>query len=153
VDDATERQDVTGADERRIVVGVDGSPATHVAVRWAAEHARQLGRDLVLLHGVEEGRPAPFPAMPRPPQVADRSIYPYLEALGDTSSTEVERRIVDGPPSKALIAAGAEAIMIVLGRPAGFMASLPKTTSLTRRVLAHAPCPVVVVPERLGAEA
>ncbi len=140
-------------DEHRIVVGVDGSPATHVAVRWAAQHARQLGCDLVLLHGVEEGRPAPFPAMPRPPHATDRTIYPYLDALGDPSSMDVERRIVDGPPSKALIAAGTEAVMIVLGRPAGFVASLPKTNSLTRRVLSGATCPVVLVPERLGSGA
>jgi nucleotide-binding universal stress UspA family protein len=138
---------VAASDRRRIVVGVDGSPAAHTAVGWAAEQARELGRELVLLHGREEGRPAAFPAMPPAGDAGDR-LVPYREELGDLTTLSVRREIVDAPPSRALVDASAEAVMLVLGRPRGRLRSWPGPTSVTRRVLTNAACPVVLVPER-----
>jgi hypothetical protein len=69
---------VTGADERRTAVGVVGSPATHVAVRWATGHARQLGRDLVApdreATNVVAARQelAAVQGRPSPPEIAGR---------------------------------------------------------------------------------
>lgn len=134
----------------RIVVGVDGTPAAHAAVSWAATQARALDRELLLLHGVEAGRPAPFPAIPPRPGGPDREQQPYRDALGDLDTLSVTREVVDEPPSKALVRASAGALMVVLGRPRGRVSSWPSPTSLTRRVLASATCPVVLVPERLG---
>ena len=41
--------------------------------------------------------------------------------------------------------------MVVLGRPRGRISSWPGPSSLTRRVLAGATCPVVLVPDHVGA--
>lgn len=134
----------------RIVVGVDGSPAAHAAVRWASDRARELGAELALLHGIEPGRPTPFPAIPRQ-DAEDHELAPYTEALGDTGDLTISREVVDRAPSRALVDASDGALMVVLGRPRGRISSWPGPTSLTRRVLSASTCPVVLVPERLGA--
>lgn len=144
---ASGRDDVAARDGRSIVVGVDGSAAARTAVRWAADHARELDRALVLVHAREDGRPTPFPAIP-----ADGDdevvLAPYRAELGEPPPDGVRHRIVDGPPARALIAASTDAVMIVLGRAPGGLTSWPGPASVTRRVLAGARCPVVLVPER-----
>ena len=134
---------------RTIVVGVDGSPAARAAVRWAADQARELERELVLVHAREDGRPTPFPAIP--PDADDRVLTPYRDELGEPPPLAVRHRIVDGPPARALVGASDSALMIVLGRPRRRLSSWPAPSSLTRRVLAGARCPVVLVPEHLEA--
>lgn len=128
-----------------VLVGVDGSPASYAAVRWAARQARGLGHDLLLLHAREGGRPTAFPALP-PPDGAD--AVPD-EALDLGEELTVRRESVEGRPSRALVEASTGAVMLVLGRPRRRLSSWPGPTSLTRRVLAEASCPVVLVPERL----
>lgn len=134
---------------RAIVVGVDGSRAAHAAVRWGAVQARELGRELVLLHAREDGRPVPFPAIP-PGEADDEGLVAYAAELGDTATLSVRRAVVEGPPSRALIDASPDAVMLVLGRPRRRLSSWPGPASLTRRVLAGSRCPVVLVPERLA---
>ena len=46
-----------------ILVGVDGSPASNVALRWAAAEAVRRGRELVVVHAFDGGvvgAPTPF---------------------------------------------------------------------------------------------
>lgn len=138
-----------GAGRSPIVVGVDGSPAADAAVAWSADQAREQGRELVLLHATEDRRPTAFPAIP-PADGADDDL-PHAAALGDTSALSVHRRAVSAPASRALVTASEDAVMLVLGRPRGRISSWPGPTSVTRRVLAGSRCPVVLVPERLGA--
>ena len=88
---------MTDRDARSIVVGVDGNPAAHAAVAWAAEQARGLDRELVLLHGTEHGRATPFPANPSAGGRRRRDLVPYTDALGDTTTLSVLRQVVDGP--------------------------------------------------------
>ena len=40
----------TDSDKRRIVVGIDGSPHSQVALRWAIEEARLRGLGLQIIH-------------------------------------------------------------------------------------------------------
>ncbi len=40
----------TDSDMRRIVVGIDGSPHSHVALAWAVEEARLRGLGLRIIH-------------------------------------------------------------------------------------------------------
>jgi nucleotide-binding universal stress UspA family protein len=131
---------------RYVLVGVDGSPASHAAVRWAAEQARGLGHELHLLHAREGGRPTAFPALP------PRDDGDVLDGEGDLDEAlTVRREVVDGRPSRALVEASTGAVMVVLGRPRGGVGPWPGPNSVTRRVLAESACPVVLVPERLGA--
>jgi nucleotide-binding universal stress UspA family protein len=131
---------------RPIVVGVDGSAAAHAAVAWSAEQAREQGRELVLLHATEGGRPTAFPSVP--PADHGGPSLPHAAAIGDTSTLSVQHRAVDAPAAKALVSASDDAEMLVLGRPRGRIGSWPGPASLTRRVLARSRCPVVFVPEQ-----
>lgn len=54
---------------RRIVVGVDASPAAGAALRWAIEDARRLGGEVIAVHAFEA--PVFF-------------AYPYGDSLQDT---------------------------------------------------------------------
>jgi nucleotide-binding universal stress UspA family protein len=137
-----------GAGRGPIVVGVDGSRAADAAVAWSADQARDQGRELVLLHATEGGRPTAFPAVP-PADGGSDGHLPHAAALGDTSTLSVQHHAVDAPASRALVAASEDAVMLVLGRPRGRVNSWPGPTSVTRRVLAGSRCPVVLVPERL----
>ena len=38
----------------RLLVGVDGSDASKRAVEWCAQHAPQLGGDVVVVHAIEQ---------------------------------------------------------------------------------------------------
>jgi nucleotide-binding universal stress UspA family protein len=144
-----EEADVGAGQQRPIVVGVDGSAAADAAVAWSAEQAREQGRELVLLHATEGGRPTAFPAVP--PSDRDGASLPHAAAIGDTATLSVQHRAIDAPAAKALVSASDEAVMLVLGRPRGRLRSWPGPASLTSRVLAGSRCPVVLVPERLEA--
>ena len=50
-----------------VVVGVDGSPSSTMAVRWAAREATMRNIGLTLVHVLEP--PAVWPAAPIPAQV------------------------------------------------------------------------------------
>ncbi len=67
------------------------------------------------------------------------------DALGTDSTMEIDRRVVEGDAGEALVAEGANADLIVVGSHGrtGLKAAL--LGSVSRHVVDHATCPVVVV--------
>jgi nucleotide-binding universal stress UspA family protein len=130
-----------------IVVGIDGRPAGRAAASWAASLARRIGSELLLVHAREEGRPVPFPSIPREER-EERERTPLDEALGDISSLTVHREVAAGGAAKALLDAADGADLLVLGRPHRRVPDKPSSGGTTRRILDRSPCPVVLVPER-----
>ena len=67
------------------------------------------------------------------------------DALGTDSSLEIDRRVVEGDAGETLVAEGANADLIVVGSHGrtGLKAAL--LGSVSRHVVDHAKCPVVVV--------
>ncbi|WP_406202394.1 universal stress protein [Kitasatospora sp. NBC_01560] len=135
----------------RIVVGVDGSPLSHAAVRWAARMAALTGSPLEAvtvwefpgLHG-EHGLVPPaldgFGPERRATRILDEALAAALPP-----ATAVRRHLKAGPPGPALVSAAAGATVLVLGSrgrsaPAG---ALLGTTA--QYCVHHAPCTVVVV--------
>lgn len=114
---------------RTITAGVDGSRAGQDAAAWAAREARRRGLPLRLLHAGAD-------------LVLERAaeelacVYPDLEIIG-TCARE--------PAVEALLAAAAEAELLVLGTR-GFtgFAGFP-VGSVALATAARAPCPVVLV--------
>ncbi|HSI98647.1 MAG TPA: universal stress protein [Gaiellaceae bacterium] len=144
-----------------IVVGVDGSPASQAALRWAAEEARLRDARLVAVHAWTFVSPAPMaepgmipmPAMDFPGQVdaertaAEEEFHAAVdEAFHDmTSSVEIERKLVEGDPAEVLEAEAGEADLVVVGSRgrSGIAAAL--LGSVSKHVVDRAACPAVVV--------
>ncbi|MEV4624228.1 universal stress protein [Asanoa sp. NPDC049573] len=135
----------------RIVVGVDGSDPSIAAARWAASEAQQTGATLVLVHAFEWDWPAArfdggtvlreWAEQKANTTLADAASVVAAVAPGVT----VERKAVTGSPGPALIEAGADSSMIVVGnRGRGGFGSL-LLGSVGQRLATHAPAPVVVV--------
>ncbi|MBH0778634.1 universal stress protein [Nocardia bovistercoris] len=104
-----------------VVVGVDGTDAADLAVRWAAETAAERRRDLVLAHGMDlaaAGGPfAPYPSSVIG-EISDRIIREARALAERTAPTvTVHTRLDDGDPAELLIEYSATAHMVVLGGP------------------------------------
>lgn len=143
-----------------IVVGVDGSPASRAALVWAAEEAELRGARLVALHAWSFLPPAPMaePGMVPMPAIdyagtleAERAAVEeeldeaLTAAFPEGPPVAVERVLVEGGAAEALEEAAREADLVVVGSRgrSGLTAAL--LGSVSRHVLQHAPCPVVVV--------
>jgi nucleotide-binding universal stress UspA family protein len=146
-----------------IVVGVDGSEASHEALRWAAEEAEIRDARIVAVHAWSFVPPQPLgdPGMLAMPagdlagqlsaesDAATTALQDAVDAvLGPSPSVEVDQRLVEEDAGEALVAEGAEADLIVVGSHgrSGLKAAL--LGSVSRHVVDHAKCPVVVVKSR-----
>ncbi|MGY1708802.1 universal stress protein [Geodermatophilus sp. SYSU D00758] len=133
----------------RIVVGVDGSPASGEALRWAAGQARLTGGALhaVLAWHVPVTYGLTVQAEPDQAAHGSRTLAACVAgALDGEDAARVERDVVEGHPAAALLDAAEGADLLVVGRRGrGGFAGLV-LGSVSRHVAAHAPCPVVVHP-------
>jgi nucleotide-binding universal stress UspA family protein len=135
----------------RIVVGVDGSEHAKRALRWATDEAEQRGAVLVVAHVATPPRAsaaAVAPPGPTAEELAELGRELVVdEALAelDTDGLEVERTVLTGHVAEELCELAADAELLVIGARGlgGFRGLL--LGSVTLQVVAHAPCPVVVV--------
>jgi nucleotide-binding universal stress UspA family protein len=134
----------------RIVVGVDGSPSSVQALRWALEQARLTGAPVCAVSAWA------LPASPTWLAVEEDADYweegartvlddAIKDATGDAEALPVQREVVGGHPAKVLIDASTDAGLLVVGSRGhgGFTGLL--LGSVSQHVVAHASCPVVVV--------
>lgn len=119
-----------------IVVGVGRGAGSVAALRWALVEAAFRGTAVEAVHAWH----APQPAGGIPPDLVtlESAARRALDAAVGAAApdADVTRLLVRGVPASALLDAARHADLLVLGG-AGEVA---------RQVLAHAPCPVVVVP-------
>lgn len=134
----------------RIVVGVDGSPASRRALHWAAAEAEHTGSDLQVVMTWRNPDPAMWVPHDRPgtdPAALTRTALARITAqtLGDTRRVAVEEMTLEGPPAQTLLDVAAGADLLVVGnRGLGeFTGMLLGSVSL--HCVSHAKCPVVVV--------
>jgi nucleotide-binding universal stress UspA family protein len=131
---------------RRIVVGFDGSPAAVAAVAWAAGEARLRSAELVAWTVLD--RPGSRRAVDRAAARASR-----LSVEESAGGCPVRVHQCYGEAAAELIAACADADLLVVGsRGRGPLEGLV-LGSVSHACLAHAPCPVVVVRPQLGGAA
>ncbi len=138
-----------------IIVGVDGSENSRVALHWAYDEATHHGAALTAVTAWHW--PALFMAPPYgslPPegyetQPKDDALA-MLERLTTelaprTPAVDVRTSIAEGNPAKVLIERSKEADLLVVGARGreGFAGML--LGSVSQHIVAHAECPVVVV--------
>jgi nucleotide-binding universal stress UspA family protein len=146
-------------DVKRVVVGIDGSPAAAEAARWAAEAVRQSDGEVILVHGLGASELARQAAMSAsrglgfaptgsPPPTEDHRIedswcQPLIDA-GVRHRTVVSE--LDAVPALLETARSEDADLIVIGHrcESGLIHRLMR--GLSDHLLDHAHRPIVVVP-------
>lgn len=138
-------------ENKPVIVGIDGSPDSVRALRWAADFARELQAPLQALTTFEVPGIYGVQAMagwedPARLEEESRSMLAEIvrEAMGE--GAQVEERVVQGHPAKVLVEASPDAQLIVVGsRGRGGFAGMV-LGSVSQHTVNHAQCPVVVVP-------
>lgn len=142
----------------RVVVGVDGSPASRAALRLAAEVAERFGAVLLAVETWEfnpigaltTGGPTDLDELQR---AAEHRLERVVsEELGDAAAG-VERLVAAESPVTVLLREGEKADLLVLGSRGlgGFKGLL--VGSVSQQITHHAPCPVLIVPPPTGSDA
>jgi nucleotide-binding universal stress UspA family protein len=140
--------------QRRIVVGVDGSDCSEIALRWAADEAEYRGATLVVV--------TTWTALPPP------IVYPYagfhdhdpgdlheaaMSALGeivgrvlqDRPSLSVELLAIPGDTAKVLVEQSRDADLVVVGARGTGGLSDWLLGSVSHKVAQHSHCSVAVI--------
>ena len=134
----------------RVVVGVDGSARSLAALRWAAAEARARDADLDVVHAWR------LPIMAVPPAT---TAFPDFTAVEDSGQTmldaaltepnlaglRVHPHFVHDSPARALIQRAEGAGLVVAGTRGLGRVSGTLLGSVSRQLLHHSPCPVVVI--------
>lgn len=145
---------------RRIVVGVDGSPHSRAALRWALGQAVLTGATLDAVACWE--RPA-FAGGYAPMvyvdidlsgptgEAAAAAVASAVAATPGAGDVTVQTRTVEGYPSRVLVEAAVGAELLVVGsRGHGELSGL-LLGSVGLHCATHSPCPVLIVHGEPGA--
>jgi nucleotide-binding universal stress UspA family protein len=149
----------------KIVVGVDGSQGGLKALDWALAEAHVRQASLHLVHAwmlpLIDALPEPWAVGSPPFSPSDEEVHDNLEkaarsvldasldrARSAQSGLEVRGELVESRPAAALLEAARDADLLVVGSRGrdGFAGLL--LGSASAQCVHHAPCPVVVVPEK-----
>jgi nucleotide-binding universal stress UspA family protein len=141
---------------KRILVGVDGSPASRKALEWAGEEAVRHGSELVLLTAYLAPPPPPSSGTISPHEATiaieaagetakELLMETIQDVLGEDPPVLVQPRVKEGNAAKLLIDLSEDADVLVVGsRGYGGFAGL-LLGSVSQNVASHAKCTVVVV--------
>jgi len=137
-----------------IVVGVDGSPGSVRALKFALDEARVRGDDVTavaawhLPAAVYESAWAPVAVDPQDfEKVAQAALDRSLDEAGAAETgVSVTRLVREGQAADVLVAEAREADLLVVGSRGlgGFKGLL--LGSVSQQCVHHAGCPVVIVP-------
>lgn len=132
----------------RIVVGVDGSDPSKLALRWAAriaaaENARIEAVIAWQLPALAYASMEPIVDMQH--AMEEVLLHTVDDVFGDQRPDGMELRAVQGGGAPVLVDASADAVMVVVGSRGrgGFVGLL--LGSVSSKVAEHAECPVLVV--------
>ncbi|NED37685.1 universal stress protein [Streptomyces sp. SID8499] len=136
----------------RVVVGVDGSPSSYAALRWAVRYARLVDGVVEAVHAWSTPTELSWSGLVIDPDFdlnnARERFAQGLDAVfGAGRPAELREHLVAGDPSEVLIRASQGADVLVVGRRGrgGFARAM--LGSVSQRCAQHAACPVVVVHE------
>ncbi len=134
----------------RIVVGVDGSDSSLMALEWAARQAELTGSTLDAMTTwdwpMNYGWAVPIPSDYNPKSDAQDLVDEAVARVRDMHSrVDVRTTVVEGHPAPVLIEASRAADLLVVGsRGHGEFAGM-LLGSVSEHCVSNAHCPVVVV--------
>lgn len=134
----------------RVIVGIDGSPGSRAALRFAAQEAERWGVPLVAVQAWELS-PLLVAAGPVPEteemskEVARQLDEVLVEELGADRADTVETMVVEDPAVRALLDVVTPEDLIVIGSRGlgGFKGMV--LGSVSQQVVRYAACPVTIV--------
>ena len=145
-----------------VVVGVDGSPASYTALRWALAHAARIGAQVRAVRCwtpiVAKRWEAEVTGEPVPPEAeqkarAERELAQVVAAAlarvpDGAARVAVRQSVARGSAGPALVDEANGAALLVVGHG-------PRATELRHRsvswyCLRHATCPVLVIPPTMA---
>jgi nucleotide-binding universal stress UspA family protein len=142
-----------------LVLGVDGSPRSRPAIAAAFTEAAARGSTLRVVHSWQRLNWTVLDAMPQAtsgaathsPNVDEEAAHQVIsEAIAGVAaehpSVKVVEQLVEGHPVHALTQAAEGADLLIVGRRGGGGFANLRLGSVSRGVLHHAPCPVMIVP-------
>lgn len=150
----------TAATQRGIVVGVDGSPNSLIAVDWAAHEAalRKVPLNVVNVLNPWSAPTIRGVPMPMPPSYTRLEQEERSKFLSDAvKAVEVCTRQVGpidtsselmiGPPVMTLVELSRDAELVVVGRHGLGAIARALLGSVSNALIHHAHCPIAVIPE------
>ena len=132
-----------------IVVGVDGSPGSRMALRWAVGHAELIG---ATVHAVLAWQlPETHSYTSRDTEADARVTLDTAidAALGPDQRARVTAQVAPGRPGHVLVDASSGAQLLVVGSHGHGDLVGRLIGSVSQYCVTHARCPVVVVPKVL----
>lgn len=140
-----------GAGRQRIVVGVDGSPSSQAAFRWAVRQAQLTGGEVQAVTAwhlpVAYGYPMPVAPLTDARDIAKRVQQTATDEITQELSDPVQitGTVVEGNAARVLLDASREADLLVVGNRGhgGFVEALLGSTG--QHLVEHATCAVVVI--------
>ncbi|MEV6682604.1 universal stress protein [Streptomyces erythrochromogenes] len=132
-------------DFQRIVVGVDGSPGSIAALRFAADQVRGGRAEVLAVHAWQSAVHTPETLAAEHEEALGR-LNSFVAAAELPADVELRTETVAGPAGPALTrSADRQGDLLVIGAPAPRRRLLPRR-SVSRFCLARAACPVLAVP-------
>ena len=148
----------TPATHRGILVGVDGSSASTVAVDWAASDAAMRNVPLTLITVLDPSMATTIRGipMPMPPEFTQWQQHEGRQILTDALKTvenstrqlgpvEVSSELMIGPPVPTLVDLSKDAAMVVVGSRGRGALARRLLGSVSTGLVHHAHCPVAVI--------
>jgi len=145
----------TPTTHRGILVGVDGSPASKVAVDWAARDAALRKVPLTLIHVLTPPVVTTWPQTQMPPGFQEwqeaqgrdiiRDARRIVDSATQAESIQVDSEMVTGPTVATLIDLSKDAEMMVVGSRGLHGLGRLLLTSVSSGLVHHAHCPVAVI--------
>ncbi len=143
-----------GRSEPLVVVGVDGSPESAQALKWAAAYAAATGATIrAVLSWHYPAAAGPAPAGVAPKEISDEVRANMQDALdatltevyGTTAPAKVEAIISYGHPAQVLVEESKDADLLVVGNRGHGSFTGMMIGSVSIHCVTTAACPVVVV--------
>ncbi len=142
------------SESRPVVVGIDGSPSSLAALRWAVEDARRrgCGVDAVTAWHADYGvMIGPLPAevfAEVSPQAMKSAAQRVLgQSVEGVEGVEIRQILVEGDARDVLFSASKDAALLVVGNRGHSRIVEAILGSVSAYCVHHASCPVVVVRE------
>ena len=133
----------------RIIVAIDGSPASDAALRWACKEAHLRDADLIAVHVLSIPWNLPDPTIEQPESEEEQKAAAVLDAAllpALTDGLRIERRLLAGDATELLLEETKTGDLVVVGhRGRGHAARRMVLGSVSTHLANHSHCPCVIV--------